>query len=46
MRDGKKKNLRATLFTINIATGAATEVGKIGGPWPLTSLTAIGQLAE
>jgi hypothetical protein len=46
VKDGKKKNLRATLFTINISTGAATPVGKIGGPWPLTSLTALGQLAE
>ncbi len=46
MKDGKKKNLGATLFTIDIATGTATEVGKIGGPWPLTSLTALGQLAE
>lgn len=46
VKDGNKKNLRATLFTIDITTGAATEVGKIGGPWPLTSLTAIGQLAE
>lgn len=46
VKDGKKKNLRATLFTIDIATGTATELGKIGGPWPLTSLTALGQLAE
>ncbi len=46
VKDGNKKNLRATLFTIDLVTGAATEVGKIGGPWPLTSLTAIGQLAE
>jgi hypothetical protein len=46
VKDGNKKNLRATLFTINLTTGAATAVGKIGGPWPLTSLTALGQLAE
>lgn len=46
VKNGKKKNLRASLFTINLATGAATEVGKIGGPWPLTSLTALGQLTE
>lgn len=46
VKNGKKKNLRASLFTINLRTGAATEVGKIGGPWPLTSLTALGQLAE
>lgn len=46
VKDGRRKNLRATLFTIDIATGTATELGKIGGPWPLTSLTALGQLAE
>lgn len=46
VKNGSKKNLRATLFTLNLTTGAVTEVGKIGGPWPLTSLTAIGQLAE
>ena len=46
VRNGNKKNLRATLFTLNLTTGTVTEVGKIGGPWPLTSLTAIGQLAE
>lgn len=46
VKDGRKKNLRATLFTINLSTGAAAPVGKIGGPWPLTSLTALGQLAE
>ena len=46
VKDGKKKNLRATLFTIDLATGAATDLGKIGGPWPLTSLTALGRLAE
>ena len=46
VKNGTKKNLRATLFTVNLTTGAATAVGKIGGPWPLTSLTALGQLAE
>lgn len=33
---------RASLFTINLATGAATYVGRIGGPKPLTALTALG----
>lgn len=33
---------RAHLFTIDLLTGAATHVGKIGGPKPLTSLTALG----
>lgn len=46
VKNGSKKNLRASLFTLNLTTGTVTEVGKIGGPWPLTSLTAIGQLAE
>lgn len=46
VKDGKKKNLRATLFSVDLVTGAATNLGKIGGPWPLTSLTALGQLAE
>lgn len=41
VKDGKKKRLRTTLFTINLATGAATPVGRIGGPWPLTSLTVL-----
>lgn len=35
---------RASLYTINLATGAATLVGKIGGPKTLTSLTALGSL--
>jgi hypothetical protein len=38
--------LRASLYTINLTTGAATPVGKIGGPYPLGSLTVIGQTAE
>ena len=46
VRNGNKKNLRASLFSVDLVTGAATDLGKIGGPWPLTSLTAIGQLAE
>lgn len=35
---------RATLCTINLMTGAATPVGKIGGPKPLLSLATIGQV--
>jgi hypothetical protein len=35
---------RASLFTINLMTGAAMNLGKIGGPKPLLSLTAMGQL--
>ena len=46
LRKDKKKNLRASLFTLDLATGTATLVGKIAGPWPLTSLTAIGPVAE
>lgn len=41
VKDGNKKRLRTTLFTINLATGAATSLGRIGGPWPLTSLTVL-----
>ena len=33
---------RASLYTVNLITGVATEVGKIGGPKPLTALTALG----
>jgi hypothetical protein len=46
MMNGKKKQLRASLFTIDLATGAATPLGKIAGPWPLTSLTALGPVDE
>lgn len=35
---------RASLYTIDLATGAATLVGKIGGPKPLTSLATLGTL--
>ena len=35
---------RASLYTINLMTGAATHIGKIGGPKPLTSLATLGQL--
>ena len=41
VKDGNKKRLRATLFTVNLATGATTSLGRIGGPWPLTSLTVL-----
>jgi hypothetical protein len=42
VKQGPKKKYRATLFTIDLTTGAATSHGNIGGPWPLTSLTALG----
>lgn len=45
VKEGKKKKYRATLHTINLTTGAATSLGNIGGPWPLTSLTALGPVA-
>jgi len=35
---------RAALVTIDLTTGAAMFLGKIGGPKPLTSLTALGSL--
>ncbi len=41
VKDGSKKRLRTTLFTVNLATGATTSLGRIGGPWPLTSLTVL-----
>jgi hypothetical protein len=44
VRQGKRKSIRAGLFTIDLATGAATPLGKIGGPFPLTSLTALGRV--
>jgi hypothetical protein len=46
VKNGKKKNLRASLFTIDLTTGATTPLGKISGPWPLSSLTALGPVAE
>lgn len=46
VKQGKRKKFRATLYTINLATGAATSLGNIGGPWPLTSLTALGPVAN
>jgi len=38
------KSRRAGLYTINLTTGQATFVGKIGGPTPLTSLATLGSL--
>ena len=35
---------RASLYTIDLTTGAATLVGKIGGPKPLTSLATLGTI--
>jgi len=46
LRDGRRKEPRATLVTIDIASGAATVVGKIGSSRPITSLTALGTTAE
>ncbi|MEK7950616.1 DUF4394 domain-containing protein [Luteolibacter soli] len=46
VKEGKKKKYRTTLFTINLTNGTATSLGHIGGPWPLTSLTALGPVAE
>lgn len=46
LRDGRKKDARPTLVTLDLATGTASVIGKIAGPRPLTSLTAIGPIAE
>ncbi len=35
---------RSYLYTINLTSGAATLVGKIGGPKPLLSLVALGKV--
>jgi len=42
--DQPGKSDRASLYTINLATGAATSLGKIGGPKPLLSLATLGQM--
>jgi Domain of unknown function (DUF4394) len=42
--DQPGNSARASLYTINLATGAATLIGQIGGPKPLTSLTALGTM--
>ncbi|WP_035608487.1 DUF4394 domain-containing protein [Haloferula sp. BvORR071] len=44
LRYGKSK--RAALYTINLGTGAVTLVGKIGGPYPISGLTALGSVAN
>lgn len=41
---GKEDHERAHLFIIDLLTGAATPIGRIGGPKPLTSLTALGTI--
>lgn len=46
LRDGRRRDPRATLVTIDIASGAATVVGKIGSPRPVASLTALGRIAD
>lgn len=43
LKFGKSK--RASLYTINLTTGAATLVGPIAGPPPLLDLTAMGSVA-
>ncbi len=42
--DNSDRSARSYLYTVNLATGEATLVGKIGGPKPLSSLTALGRL--
>jgi hypothetical protein len=43
-RRGPAANRRSVLYTIDLASGEATKVGKIGGPKLLTSLTVLGSL--
>ncbi len=38
------KSRRAGLYTIDLTTGQATFMGRIGGPTPLTSLATLGSL--
>jgi hypothetical protein len=40
----KGNNRRTVLYTVDLATGAATKLGKIGGPKVLGSLTALGSV--
>ena len=42
LKFGKSK--RASLYKINLETGAATLVGKIGGPYPISGITALGPI--
>jgi hypothetical protein len=44
--EGNPKAQRASLHSIDLTTGAATPLGKIGGPKPLTSLTALGPVQD
>jgi hypothetical protein len=41
---GNGNSRRTVLYTIDLATGDATRVGKIGGPKNLGSLTALGSI--
>ena len=38
------KSDRASLYSVNLATGAVTSLGKLGGPKPLMSLATLGQV--
>lgn len=40
------KSARASLFTVNLVTGQATLVGKIGGPYPVSDITSLGAPPE
>jgi len=40
------KSARASLYTINLATGQATLVGKISGPYPITDITVLNTFAQ
>lgn len=40
------KSQRASLYTINLATGQATLVGKINGPYPISDITVVNTFAQ
>jgi len=40
------KSARSWLYTVDLTTGATTQVGKIGGPSVVSAITALGQLAQ
>ena len=40
------KSARAFLYNVNLETGTVTQVGKIGGPYPVSAITALGPLAQ
>jgi Domain of unknown function (DUF4394) len=42
VRSGRSN--RAGLYTIDLETGVATFIGKIGGPKPLLSLATLGEM--